>query len=424
MESPGPSSYVALVILIAASAFFSASETALSSVNLIRLKNRAEGGSKRARTALRLAEGFDGTLSTILIGNNVVNISSTALATTLATALLGAASGPAAATVVMTVIVLIFGEILPKSYAKENAESVALGVAGILRWLKIVLTPIVWLFVQLKRLMTGRRSAELNVQPSVTQEELKTIIDTVEEEGVLDSRETNIIQSAIEFDNITAQDILVPRVDMIAVEVHTPGEEIIALCVHEGVSRIPVYDGTIDNIIGVLYAKDMLASLAKGREIQPRRMKRPVMFAYRTKRINDLLAELRHAKQHMAIITDEHGGTLGLVTMEDILEELVGEIWDETDKAETPIRRIDATRWLVEGDVRIEELFEEIDFNDKDFSCEATTVAGWALSVLGHIPAVDEQFTYQTLRVTIHQMDDQRIESLTVQKLDTPGGQA
>ncbi|MEG2930636.1 MAG: hemolysin family protein [Ruthenibacterium sp.] len=420
MELPAPGTYLVFLLLLAFSAFFSASETALSSANRIRLRTRAEKGERGARTALHLSDDFDRTLSAILIGNNVVNIASASLATIMATAWLGA-NGAAVATAVVTVLVLIFGEILPKSYAKDNAERVSVRIAAPLQWIKALLTPLVWIFVQIKRLFTGRHSNELNVQPSVTEEELKSIIDTVEEEGVLDHRETDIIQSAIDFDNITVQDILVPRVDMAAVEVHTSGPEIVALCVHEGYSRIPVYDGTIDNVIGVLYAKDMLSCLAKGREIQPRRMKRDVMFVYRTKRINDLLAELRHTKQHMAIVTDEHGGTLGLVTMEDILEELVGEIWDETDKAETPIRRIDAARWLVEGDVRIDDLFDAIRFSDPQFTCEAASVAGWVLERLEHIPEVDESFTHKNLLVTVHAMDGQRIESVTIARLPDSG---
>lgn len=411
--------YLVFLLLLAFSAFFSASETALSSANRIRLKNRADDGDKRARRVLRLEDDFDGTLSAILVGNNVVNIGSASLATILATAILGD-SGAAVATAVVTVLVLLFGEILPKSYAKDHAERVSLAVAGPLGVVKLLLTPVTWVFVQIKRLFTGRRSKELNVQPSVTQEELHTIIDTVEEEGVLDHRETDIIQSAIDFDNITVQEILVPRVDMVAVDVRTPAAEIVDTFLHAGVSRIPVYENTIDNIIGVLYAKDMLAALARGREVNARRMKRDVMFVYRTKRINDLLAELRHAKQHMAVVTDDHGGTLGLVTMEDILEELVGEIWDETDHAEASIRRIDAKRWLVDGDVRIDDLFDAVDFEDKHFESEAATVAGWALEVLEHIPSPGEQFTYKTLLVEINEMDDKRIESVTVTRLDGP----
>ncbi len=421
METPSPSTYLILLFLLLFSSFFSASETALSSANKIRLKTSSDNGSKGAKTALHLIEDFDKTLSAILIGNNIVNIAAASIATTAATMLFGATNGPLISTVVVTIIVLIFGEILPKSFAKESAEKVSSSIAMPLQWIKSLLRPVVWVFVQIKRAFTGRRSNELNVLPSVTEDELKTIIETVEEEGVLNSRETDIIQSAIDFNTITAQDILVPRVDIAAVDVHTPGDKIIELCVHKGFSRIPVYDTSIDNIIGVLYAKDLLYALLQGREINPRKMKRDVMFVYRSKKINDLLADLRHSKQHMAIVTDEHGGTLGLVTMEDILEELVGEIWDETDKAQVAVRRIDSTRWLVAGLTHIDDVFEQIDFVDKQFECEATTVAGWALEEFERIPAVGDSFTYKTLRVTVQEMDEQRIESVMIthlQKVD------
>ncbi len=418
METP-PSTgiYFVFIILLLFSAFFSASETALSSVNRIRLKNKADSGNRKAKSAMHLADDFDRTLSTILIGNNVVNIASASIATIVATALLGA-SGAAVATGVVTVLVLIFGEILPKSYAKENAEKVSIAIAAPLQWLKAVLRPVVWIFVKIKHIFTGRKSNELNVIVSVTEEELKTIIDTVEEEGVLDSRETDIIQSAIEFNTITVQDILVPRVDMAAVDMRMPVQEIIDLCVHTGYSRIPVYENNIDNIVGVLRAKDLLHALAKKREIQIRRMKRDVMFVYRTKRINDLLAELRHNKQHIAIVTDEHGGTVGLVTMEDILEELVGEIYDETDETQNPIRRIDSSRWLVEADLRVDELFEELDIDARDFDSDSSTIAGWVLEELEHIPESGESFEYKNLKITVQEVDDLRIESVTVQLME------
>ena len=305
---------------------------------------------------LGLSDDYDRTLSAILIGNNVVNLTASSISTVIATSLLGQ-QGAAVATAVITVLVLVFGEILPKSFAKDHAERVSMAMGGPLYIVKTLLAPLVWVFVQIKRLFTGRRSSELNVQPSVTEEELKTIIDTVGEEGVLDRQETDIIQSAIEFDNTTVQDILVPRVDMAAAALDAPPEEIIRLCVEGGYSRIPVYEGTIDNVVGVLYAKDLLARLAAGKPIEPAALKRDVLFVYRSKRISELLAEFRRAKQHMAVVTDEHGGTLGLVTMEDILEELVGEIWDETDKDETPIRQLSENSWQVEGDVNVEDFF-------------------------------------------------------------------
>ena len=308
MDTPGPSMIVAFVILLALSAFFSASETALASVNKIRLKTRADDGDRRAARVLRLSDDFDRTLSAILIGNNVVNIASASISTVFFTAVFGA-QGAAVSTAVTAVLVLIFGEILPKSLAKDNAEAVAVMASGPLEAIKTVLSPLVWFFVQMKRLFTGRRSNELNVQPSVTEEELKTIIDTVEEEGVLDRQETDIIQSAIDFNNITVQEILVPRVDMAAAEVNAPGSELVSLCLKQGYSRIPVYEDSIDNIIGVVHVKDMLAAVAERKPVVARDLLREVKFVYRTKRISDLLAELRREKQHIAIVTDEHGGT-------------------------------------------------------------------------------------------------------------------
>lgn len=423
MDTPGPGMYLALLLLLAFSAFFSASETALSSVNRIRMKNKADDGDKKAQRVLGLSDDYDRTLSAILIGNNVVNLTASSISTVIATSLLGQ-QGAAVATAVITVLVLVFGEILPKSFAKDHAERVSMAMGGPLYIVKTLLAPLVWVFVQIKRLFTGRRSSELNVQPSVTEEELKTIIDTVGEEGVLDRQETDIIQSAIEFDNTTVQDILVPRVDMAAAALDAPPEEIIRLCVEGGYSRIPVYEGTIDNVVGVLYAKDLLARLAAGKPIEPAALKRDVLFVYRSKRISELLAEFRRAKQHMAVVTDEHGGTLGLVTMEDILEELVGEIWDETDKDETPIRQLSENSWQVEGDVNVEDFFDAIGFVDKTFDCDYNSVGGWALAELEHIPSVGESFGYKQLHVTIRSVKDQRIESLLVTRGEHGGGDA
>lgn len=420
MDTPGPSIYLALVLLIVCSAFFSASETAISSFNKIRMRNKAEDGDKRAKTALRVAEDYDKTLSTILIGNNIVNMASASLATVVATALWGAASGPAIATFAMTVLVLIFGEILPKSFAKEHAEGFSMQVAGVLAFLRTVLSPVVWFFVKLKQLLTGRRSGGL-VQPSVTEDELKTIIDTVEEEGVLDSQETEIIQSAIEFDDITVQEILIPRVDMVAVDVNAPVNEIIDTAVENAYTRLPVYEGDIDHIIGTLHTRDLFECLAKGQAIQVRTLCRDLPFVYRTKHINDLLAELRRRKQHMAIVTDDYGGTLGLVTMEDVLEELVGEIFDETDEVEElPIRPLEEHLFRVAGEVNIDDLFDELDVNVKGFDSDFSSAAGWALECLEHIPEPGESFDFKNLHVTVEQVEDKRILSLLVRVLPEP----
>ena len=418
MELPGPSTYVTFVILLAFSAFFSASETALSSANKIRLKTRAEDGDRKAARALELIEGYDKTLSAILVGNNVVNLYSASIATAAAIAMFGE-KGSAIATAITTVLVLIFGEILPKSFAKDHSETFSLAVAAPLSFIRTILTPVVWIFIQIKRLFTGRNSG-MNLQPSVTEDELKTIIDTVEEEGVLSEQETDIIQSAIDFDNTTVQEILVPRVDMVAVEMNTPTEDILSTCLDNGYSRIPVYQNSIDNIVGVLHAKDLLNCLAKNKPIVVSELMRDVMFVYRTKRINSLLADFRRTKQHIAIVTDDYGGTMGIVTMEDLLEEMVGEIWDETDSAEVPIRAISENKWEVQGDVNIEDLFETIGFSDRNFDCDYSSVAGWVLDVLEHIPVAGEHFGYKNLRIVVQKVEDQRILSLLVEREDLP----
>lgn len=416
MDTPGPSIYLVLILLLAGSAFFSASETAISSFNKIRMRNRAEDGDKRAETALRVSEDYDKTLSTILVGNNIVNMASASLATVVATSVFGPASGPAIATFGMTILVLIFGEILPKTFAKDNAETVSIQVAGVLSFLRTLLSPVVWFFVKIKQLFTGRKGSEL-VLPSVTEDELKSIIDTVEEEGVLDSQETDIIQSAIEFDDITVQEILVPRVDMVAVDVNDSTEEILHVALENAFTRIPVYEGDIDHIIGMLHTRDLFECLATGAEIKVRELCRELPFVYRTKRINDLLAELRRKKQHMAIVTDEHGGTLGLVTMEDVLEELVGEIFDETDEEEElPIRPLREDLYRVAGEVSVNDLVEELDLDERDFDSDFSSAAGWALDCLEHIPHAGESFDFKDLHVTVEQVEDKRIISLLVRR--------
>ncbi len=410
-----PGILISMLLMLAFSAFFSASETAISSINKIRMQNRAESGDKKAAAALRNAQDYDRTLSTILIGNNVVNLTLSSLATLTATALMGDA-GALVATVVTTLLVLTFGEILPKSFAKENAERVALSTAWPLLALRRLLAPLVWFFVMIKKLFTGRRSDELNVQPSVTEDELKTIVNTVEDEGVLDPQETGIIQSAIDFGDTTVQEILVPRVDILAIEADAGPQEILSVCVDNSYSRIPVYEKKIDNIIGVLYVRDVLEALVRKAPISTRGLMRPVLYVYRTKHINDLLAEFRKNKQHIAIVTDDYGGVMGMVTLEDILEELVGEIWDETDTQKSSVRQIGENRWEVSGEENIEDCFAAIGFEDRDFHCDYATVAGWALEVLEHIPCEGESFRYKDLRVTIKKTEEQRILLLEIER--------
>ncbi len=408
--------YLLLVMLIAGSAFFSASETALTTINRVRIKNAAEEGDKRAQKVLKIADDYERTLSTVLIGNNIVNIASASLATVLFTKLLHE-KGAAVSTVVMTVVVLIFGEVMPKAFAKLNSDSLALLVAGPIDFLRSLFKPLVFVLVKLTDLLKRGKIGE--DKPSVTEEELKSIIESIEEEGVLEQDESNLVQSALEFDEIEVQEILTPRVDMIAFDVEDPWEDLIALVTSEGISRIPVYERSIDHIVGVVRVKDVLMAQVRG-EHDIRTLITPVMFVHRTMNVSQLLTNLRRSKMQMAIVTDDYGGTLGLVTMEDALEELVGEIWDEYDKVEEVVKKVREDTYLVSGDCNVYDLFDELHCSTKNFESDYNTVSGWTLEQMEHIPQVGETFTYENLRVTVEEMDEQRITKLKVEKLHVP----
>lgn len=420
MDSPGPSIYLALLGLLIGSAFFSASETAISSINRIRMKTKADDGDRRAALVLRHADDYDRTLSTVLVGNNVVNLSMSSLATVLFIQLLGADIGPTVATAVMTVLVLIFGEILPKSYAKVHAEQVAMAFSPLLGVIKTVLTPVVIFFTGLQKLVSHHGKEKDEETPTVTEDELKTFIDTVEEEGVLDAQESDMIQSVIDLDETTVQEILVPRVDMVALSMDASQEEVLQLLENCSFTRIPLYEGTIDHCVGMLHVRDVLLCLAQGKPIVLQDLKRELLFVYRTKRLSDLLAEFRRTQNHIAVVADDHGGTLGLVTLEDVLEELVGEIFDETETAQpNPVQQLSPDLYRVEGDSNIDDMFEAIGYKlPKDAEeGDYTSAAGWALDCLGHIPQQGEIFRFDTLEGTVAEMDNQRIASLIVRKL-------
>lgn len=300
-----------------------------SSVTCIRLKNSAAGGNKSAEKALKIIDNFDKALTTILVGNNVVNIASSSMATVLFTEKFGSGS-VGIATLVMTVLVLIFGEIIPKNLAKENSETFSVFMAAPLSAAMFILTPITKIFMGINSLAT-KIVGHKNSQPSVTEEELKYIIEEIEDEGVLEEQESDLVRSALEFDEITVSEILVPRVNIIGIEVHTPIEEVRKIFIETGFSRLPVYDKTIDTIIGILHKSDFYELyLNKDKEIKSL-LKKPV-FISENKRISEVLREIQKSKVHMAVVVDQYGGTDGICTLEDIIEELVGEIYDESDK--------------------------------------------------------------------------------------------
>ena len=379
----------ALVILVGFSAFFSASETAFSSLNQIRLKSRAEDGDSSAARVLAMAEQYDKLLSTILIGNNIVNIAAASIGTILFTQMLGAERGATVSTIVLTIIVLIFGEVTPKSLAKEMPEKVATAVSPFLVLLMALMTPLTWLFTQWKKLLGHFvHSGEAD---TITEGELMTMVSEAENDGELTDRESELIRSAIEFDDVEVEEILTPRVDVVAVEDDIPLEELAQTFAESGYSRLPVYHGTIDNIIGVVHEKDFyIARLKKATKIDD--LVVPTLYTTGSTQISQLLRTLREQHHHLAVVVDEYGGTEGIITLEDILEELVGEIWDEHDEVTEDFRKQSDGSWLVSGSASVDDLYEELDLPEEE-DIDSNTVNGLVQEKTCHLPKVGDRFT-------------------------------
>ena len=379
---------VALVILIAFSAFFSASETAFSSLNQIRLKSRAEEGDTSAARVLAMAEKYDKLLSSILIGNNIVNIAAASIGTVLFTKWLGEERGATASTVVLTIVVLIFGEVTPKTLAKEMPETIATAVSPVLNLLMTFFTPLTWLFSQWKKLLG--RFVHSSESDAITEGELITMVSEAENDGELTDRESQLIRSAIEFDDVEVEEILTPRVDVVAVEDDISLEELAQTFAESGYSRLPVYHDTVDNIIGVVHEKDFYIARLK-KSVTMEDLIAPTLYTTGSTQISQLLRTLREQHHHMAVVVDEYGGTEGIITLEDILEELVGEIWDEHDEATEDFRQQSDGSWLVSGSASVDDLYETLDLPE-DEDIDSNTVNGLVQEKTHHLPKVGDHF--------------------------------
>ncbi|MBE6850072.1 MAG: HlyC/CorC family transporter [Ruminococcus sp.] len=402
-------SIMIIAICIVMSMYFSATETAFSCLNRIRIKNKAENGNKRAALVLRLLDKYDEMLSTILVGNNIVNILCSSVATLLFVNLLKDPDlGATVSTVVITVLLLIFGEISPKTIAKERPEGMAMFSAPILRVFMFILTPVAFIFKLWQNLISMILKAPAD--QGITEEELLTIVDEAEQDGNLDKDESELIRSAIEFNELEVRDIFTPRIDISAIPSDITKEQAAAVFSETGYSRLPVYEGTLDNITGILYLKDFYNS-SYNRQTDIHEIIKPVIYVPRSKKISDLRKELQQQQLHIAVVTDEFGGTVGIVTLEDILEELVGEIWDEHDEIIREISKVDENRYIVSGKANIEKVFETLDM---DSNFEAITVGGWVMEMLERIPSTGEQFTYRNLQVQVLKMMGRRIEQVEI----------
>ena len=410
MDSSSIGIIVALVLLVIASAYFSATETAFSSLNKIRLRNMADDGNRKAEATLRLAEDFDRLLSTLLVGNNIVNITAATLATLFFTKL-NPEYGATISTVVLTLVILTFGEISPKTIAKEHAEAWAMSSTPFLRVLSTVLRPLTILFSLLQKGIgklfhaTGDRG--------ITEDELITMVSTAEDEGGLDQNESRLIRSAIEFGDMEVEEILTPRVDIVSISDQASAKELDELISSNRFSRIPVWHDSIDTIIGMIHEKDFHEA-ELGDNDSWKHLISPVIYVTTTSPVADLLYEMQRRKMHMSVVVDEYGGTEGLVTLEDILEELVGEIWDEHDEVVERIQKQEDGSYLISCSASIDDVFQLFDLRMDD---DMTTLSAWVIDSLGHIPKIGDQFTYENLQVTVTKLQRMRVLEIRVDVL-------
>ncbi|NEU32624.1 HlyC/CorC family transporter [bacterium LRH843] len=402
---------ILLVMLLLLSAVFSSLETAFSSVNKIRLKNYAEEGRSGAKRAYDITQKFDYALSTVLIGNNLVNIAAATISAKIAADLYGGNTGLILSTVIMTILVLVFGEVLPKSFAKEYAESFALKTSGFLHILMNVFKPMTWILVRLKVGLSSFIKSEKDI-PSITEEELKEMINISEEEGVIEDHERELVQNSLDFNDITVREILTPRTDIVAIDISDSVKEISDILLTERFSRLPVYEGSIDNIVGILSERDFLRHLVKHQDVNLKELLRKPMFIYETMSISKLLSLLQNDHSHMAIIIDEFGGTLGLITLEDILEELVGEIWDEHDEEIKEFMQVEDNVYEFYADLPLEDFarITNVELPDSIYH----TVGGWLVEGFKKIPFENEEIQYEHLRIVILKAEERRIRKIRV----------
>ncbi len=430
--------YVACVLLIMCSAYFSASETAFSTVNHIRLKSLADNKVRGARKAIYITERYEKTLSTILIGNNLVNISVTTIAATIFGQII---SNPSLAnvlnTVIMTIIVLIFGEILPKTLAKVEPMKFALATSGIMFMLMKVLTPISWVFLKMQNFASKKaKGSSISNEPTVTENELESIIDTMEEEGVIDKDNAEIIQGVLDIQSKTAYDIMTPRVDVSAINYADSVKNIQDMFIKTMYSRLPVYDDTIDKIIGVLNQKDFFKAMLSGEKFYVKKIMSEPLFINENMKVDDIIRTMQESKKHMVIVLDEHGGTSGIVCMEDAIEEMVGEIYDEhdaTDDEKELCEQTSENEYVIDPDMDLKDLFDMLEIEHLP-ETDYTSVGGFLFELTEELPVQDKVVVYKTvdervvsgeycsvlveIHFTLSRVEDNRIKEITVRVID------
>lgn len=407
---------VGIILCICLSAFCSSSEMAFSSCSSMRLESMRDGGSRRAGLALRITERFDDALSAILIGNNLANIGASSLASVLVILLTGSEEYTWLATAILTLTVIIFGETMPKITTKKSPNTVAMRFAGAVNFMMVILYPLVWVVVKLIHLLTSRLPEPGSGSPEEAVEELQSIIETAEDEDVLDEDQSELVQAAIDFADVSALEVMTARVDVCAIDIDDDWEDILSVIEEATYSRLPVYEDSIDNIIGVLYLNHFLKALSNGDRVDIRKLLMPPCYVYKTMKLPAVLNQLRRAKQHLAVVTDEYGGTLGVLSMEDVLEQIVGDIWDETDTVEQEIIRRPDGSYELEGSMLLDDLLETLELPPESFQAESSTVGGWTLEMFGGFPHAGDSFRHENMTVTVLGMvDGRRVDKVLVQ---------
>ncbi len=416
MDSDSIYRSITLIVLVVVGGLLAGMETAYSSCNKVRLKYNAENGDVKSERVLKIIEQSDKSITTILILLNIIHISAASIATILAVKLLGEI-GTLVSTILLTILIFTFSEVIPKSIAKDNADAYAIASAPALRFLVIILTPFSYVLSaagRLLRKMLGTNTKE----PSMTEDELQSMIETIEEEGVLESDQSELIQSAIDFLDTTAADILTPRVDIVAVDIDWRKEKIDGTVIKEKYSRLPVYENTIDNVIGVLQSRKYLKGMINNSTIDITSIMDKPIFVHQSMLVNTLFEMMSARRAHMVIVTDDYGGTAGLITMEDIMEELVGDIYDEDDIVEEDYIYLEDGTLEITGELRMDELLDILDIPYNDDIIEHKTVSAWTMEHLQNIPAVGDSFEDFRLLVTIKELDGMRIEKLLVKAIE------
>lgn len=406
--------FVGIFLCLCLSAFCSAAEMSYSSCSQMRLEGARDGGDKHGKIAVYIIEHFDNALSAILIGNNLANICSSSLASVAVILISGSDEYAWVSTVLLTLVVIIFGETIPKITAKQNANKLALKNSYPVRIMMIIFYPLVWLVVAIINLITRGMKDESADTPDEAVEELQSIIETAEDEDVLDEDQSELVQAAIDFSETSAMDVMTARVDVQAIDIEDDWDEILALVEDAPYTRLPVYEGGIDNVIGILYLNHFLKAMADDGHADIRKLLMPPCYVYKTMKLPAVLAQLRKAKQHLAVVTDEYGGMLGVVTMEDVLEQIVGDIWDESDTVAPEVVQHTDSEYELDGSMVLSDFLELVGINEDEVEAESNTVGGWTLEMFGDYPAPGDSFTYRNLTVTVLSMDGRRVGRVLV----------